>query len=129
MDWADYKALCDSPEVVSRWMLVQTLELVALEGGDAALHRVLTAVLQGPPLPKPVDHRGGPHTDMFRLDLTVEDAGTVAALVVRAAAAGRTTTGTQGRGLGGFAEAWQELVQHLRHSRMHEATGNAPPRA
>jgi hypothetical protein len=128
VDWTDYKVLCDSPDVVSRWMLTQTLELLALEEGQDALHRALAAVLRASPLPKPADHRGGPATDMFRLDLTLEDAGAVAALVLRAAAAGRTTTGTAGRGLGGFAEAWHELAEHLRQRTPPEAGCDVPTR-
>ena len=128
VDWADYKTLCDSPDVVSRWMLTQTLELLALEGGDDALHRALASALQSVPLPKPADHRGGPPTDMFRLELTLEDARSVASLVVKAADAGRVTSGTSERGLGGFAEAWEELVRHLRQPRMSETGSDVPPR-
>jgi hypothetical protein len=128
VDWTDYKDLCDSPDVMSRWMLTQTLELLALEGGDGALHRGLASTLHAPPLAKPADHRGGPATDMFRLELTLEDARSVTALVVRAAAYGRTTSGTAGRGLGGFAEAWQELTQYLGRPGLPAAGSDVPPR-
>lgn len=129
VNWTDYKALCDSPEVLSRWMLTQTLELLTLEEGCDEVFRALSAALQAPPLPKPADHRGGPATDMFRLALSREDAEAVAALVARAAAAGRTTSATAGRGLGGFTEAWQELVQQLRQPRTSEAGADDPPAA
>ena len=116
MEWRHYKALCDSPDVLSRWMLNQTLELLSPDspgGAFAALRLALAGTLEGPPLAKPVDHRGGPATDMFRVGLSVDEARSVVTLVARAAAAGRPTRATAGRGLGGFVEAWQELVEHL----------------
>lgn len=118
MDWNEYKALCDTPDVVSRWMLVQTIELLGLESAGEALLAALERALRGAPLAKPPGHKGGAATDMFRLALSLEEAQAVAALVARAAAAGRTTGATSGRGLGGFAEAWEELVAHLAASEL-----------
>ena len=82
MDWATYKARCDHPRVLSRWMLTRTAQWVEPPVA-AALHDAMRAR----PLPKPRDHQGGPATDMFEVDL---DAPTVAAIldgVERAAAA------------------------------------------
>lgn len=96
MDWDEYKKRCDTPGVVSRWMLERTAELV-----DPSVAAHLLAAMSGKPLPKPEGHKGGPETDMFELDL--EDAVTAAVVeaVERAHAAG------VGK-LGGFVAAWRE---------------------
>ena len=104
MDWQRYKALCDRPDVMSRWMLVETACLV-----PAALRPPLRAAVAQTPLSKPPDHRGGDLTDMFDVALD-EFADDVLAAVEAAVARGETTT--QGRGLGGFVAAWRELKEH-----------------
>ena len=101
MDWERYKALCDRPNVMSRWLLTETAAVVSAE-----LRQPLLAAMQQPPLPKPPDHKGGAETDMFELTLD-EFVDRILAAVERAAARGKTTT--QGRTLGGFAPAWREL--------------------
>ena len=106
MDWDRYKRLCDQPNVVSRWMLEQTLEL--LEGEEVAA--VLKGALASKPLTKPTDHRGGQATDMFVLDVPHAQRATICCLVGAAADAGRVTSNTTGRGLGGFVEAWGEYL-------------------
>ncbi len=109
MDWDRYKALCDTPDVCSRWMLQQTLELL----NDGALQARLERVLAEQPLPKPEDHRGGAATDMFRVDLSFEEVQAVRRQVEAARSRGATTSATRGRGLGGFIEAWQEYEAFL----------------
>jgi hypothetical protein len=109
MDWERYKGLCDSPEVCSRWMIEQTLELL----GDVDVAVSLRSTLRGKPLDKPSDHRGGAATDMFVLTLSLDDARAIGAAVQTALASGQTTSGTRARGLGGFAEAWDEYRRHL----------------
>jgi hypothetical protein len=123
VNWDRYKLLCDLPDVLSRWMLLQTVELLQQEPHSAAVAVLLEQTLRGEPLCKPVDHRGGPLTDMFRLSLTATDAAALLDAVTRASAAGRSTTGTAARGLGGFVEAWSELARCLleRASRDSEA--------
>jgi hypothetical protein len=109
MDWDRYKALCDRPDVLSRWLLEQTLELV----DDAALAGRLRRALAGAPVPRPPDHRGGPELDMLEPRLELADVEAVHRAVTAAAAAGRTTSATRGRGLGGFIEAWDEYRRWL----------------
>ncbi|MFW6093074.1 MAG: hypothetical protein ACODAC_03800 [Pseudomonadota bacterium] len=109
MDWNEYKALCDTPDICSRWMLLQTLELL----DDLALAARLRRLLAGRPLEKPLDHQGGAATDMLPVDLTLVEAAAVRRQVERAACRGAVTSGTRRRGLGGFVEAWQELETHL----------------
>lgn len=108
LDWDAYKRLCDTPDVISRWMLEQTAEL--LEG---ALRAELEATLSGPSLPKPDDHKGNAATDMFQLRLARQQVVAVHERVARAVVAGESTSGTRARGLGGFEEAWREYVDHL----------------
>ena len=118
MDWERYKRLCDSPSVFSRWMLAQTLELLADacdEAGreSAAARASLMASVTRQPLPRPADHRGDSRTDMFELDLTATDARVILYRVQEAVAADSTTAATRNRGLGGFVEAWQEYLDYL----------------
>ena len=103
MDWQRYKALCDRPDVMSRWMLVETACLV-----PAALQPPLRAAVAQTPLPKPHDHKGGELTDMFEVALD-EFVDEILAAVEAAVARGETTT--QGRGIGGFVAAWRELKE------------------
>ena len=108
MDWDAYKRLCDTPAVLSRWMLEQTMELL-----DTALRAELQAAMSCPPIAKPEDHKGGPATDMFQLTLERPQVLAVHARVAAAVVAGERTTGTGARGLGGFEEAWREYLDHL----------------
>lgn len=118
MNWAAYKRTCDEPDVVSRWMLEQTSELLATAEWD--LSDALKRVLQnGVPLPRPADHKGGRATEMFRLELSGAAARRICDCVVTAAAAEIETNGTHGRGLGGFVEAWQEFA-----AATHKSTKN-----
>lgn len=114
MDWNDYKALCDSPQMFSRWMIEQSIELL---NGSPHLADRLLRVLRGESLDKPVDHRGGAVTDMFEVALVVDDARAIHRTVIDAVSVGRTTSGTKPRGLGGFAQAWGEYVVHVERER------------
>ena len=86
-------------------MLEQTSELL-----DEPLAAAVRAPLGGEPLSKPADHSGGSATDMFVLRLGVSSRLEVLRAVSEACASGATTSGTAGRGLGGFVEAWQEYA-------------------
>ena len=105
VDWPDYRRLCDRPDVVSRFLLEQTAELLT----DDGLAKRLEGVLATTPIEKPEGHRGPPASDMFVLDLDVDDVAAVATELQRALAAGRTTSATEVRGLGGFLAAWLEI--------------------
>ena len=101
MDWDEYKKRCDTPSVVSRWMLERTAELM-----DAGVAEHLLAATSGEPLPKPEGHKGGPDTDMFELHLDDAIADAVLEAVERAHATG------SGK-LGGFVMAWREYRSRL----------------
>lgn len=109
MDWQTYKEITDRPEVMSRWMLEQSAELVP----KALAHRMLQHVRLAP-VAKPLGYKGTRHVDMFELDLAAEDVRQILACVRAAVAAERTTSGTRDRGLGGFLPAWQALADALR---------------
>lgn len=102
IDWQSYKALCDRPDVLSRWMLEETATLLPGETRTALL-----AILSGTPFPKPTDHKGGQPTDMFAVDLPRDVVRSIAEVVHDAAERGlRTPRSTR---IGGFATAWREL--------------------
>ena len=89
-------------------MLKQTIELLAGQPDLAApLHRALSSA----PLEKPEGHKGGTDTDMLVLGLDASAALAIAERIESAAAEGAETSGTQGRGLGGFREAWREYSE------------------
>ncbi len=86
-------------------MLTQTAELL-----DGPLAGLLHGVTAGEPLPKPSDHTGGEETDMFVLRLSPASRLAVLQAVEAACAAGRSTSATVTRGLGGFVAAWREYA-------------------
>lgn len=119
MDWDRYKQLCDTPSVFTRWMLEQTSELMTQDGSkEGLLHRVLRQTA----LAKPEDHKGGPATDVFELDLALDEVVDIVRVVVAAHTAGTTTSATRQRGLGGFVEAWQEYENYLRVEQGRDGT-------
>ena len=106
MDWERYKQLCDQPNVFSRWMLQQTIELL----GEGPVVDALVGAMRAPAVEKPCGHRGGPATDMFVLELEAGARRAVVDLVIVAREAGAVTEATSARGLGGFVEAWSEYL-------------------
>jgi len=102
VDWTAYKRKCDEPDVFSRWMLQRTAELLAPEPVAAKL----LAAVAGVRVAKPADHRGGPETDMFVLSLETEECELIVEVLEAMRADGWRWA--DGRGLGGFVEAWQE---------------------
>lgn len=102
IDWQRYKALCDRPDVLSRWMLEETATLLSGE-----IRSALLAVLDDTPFPKPPDHKGGEATDMFAVDLPADVVRSIVEAVVDAAKRGLRTP--RSPKIGGFATAWREL--------------------
>jgi hypothetical protein len=106
MDWPRYRALCDRPDVCSRWMLERTLAL--LESGPAAAE--LARILAAEPLPRPADHFGPPATDMFVAELDAVLVAATYAAIRDAAAAGRLAAVLGARSPTGFVAAWREFA-------------------
>ena len=102
IDWQRYKALCDRPDVLSRWMLEETAALLPGETRSALL-----GILGGTPFPKPPDHKGGEVTDMFAVDLPSDVVRSIVEVVLVAAERGLRTP--RSARIGGFATAWREL--------------------
>lgn len=111
VSWQSYKALCDRPDVLSRWMLEETAALLA---GDT--RAALLEIADGTPLPKPTDHKGGEATDMFEVALSKDVVRVIVDTVDEAADRGlRTPRSTR---IGGFATAWRELQAAQEASRV-----------
>lgn len=112
MDWPTYKALCDRGDVQSRFLLEETLVLLnRLPSDDLAT--VLVAELSTRPLPKPLDHRDQPLSDMFELCMTLQSANAIHDVVSSAEQSGADTPRTRNRGLAGFTAAWSEVCDMI----------------
>ena len=109
MDWATYKLLCDRPDYWSRWMLEQCCHLLA-QLDEPSLKLVLEQGSNGEPLLTPQDHVGTAATQMFRLQLSMDNRQRLLAAIQAANECELTTPQTQTRGLGGFVQAWQEYA-------------------
>lgn len=107
MEWTDYRELCDRGDVLSRYLLDCSIDLLAA-ADETMLAQRLAGVLAEQPLPKPADHRAGAAADFFVVAIEPEAARRIVEVVVAAREAGRRTA--SGRSLGGFEEAWQEYV-------------------
>ena len=103
MDWNHYRSICDTPNVLSRWMLERSAVLLE-DDGEAGLARVLREAALARPLDKPEGHRGGADTDFFVVDLREHQVRKV--LAIAGAAADR-------RAGAGFVAAWQEYADWL----------------
>jgi len=112
MDWPSYKVLCDRPDVLSRWTIERTVELLESPGGEAhPLATALRGMLASAPLPRPADHSGPPATDMFAAALDAQGVAAACAAVEQAAADGRLAEVLGGRSPVGFVAAWREYAQ------------------
>jgi len=108
--WEAYRQICERGDVLSRWMLERSIDLL-LAAGEKQLVARLRDLLATAPVPKPPDHRAGAATDFFVLDLDLAAGERIRVVVAAAAAAGIRTS--EGRSLGGFSEAWQEYVDWM----------------
>ena len=113
MDWQTYKRLCDQPDYWSAWMIDQCCQLLqASDVSEAtAVDQTLRADLSRPFLPQPPDHSGDVRTQMFQVTITQEQAQLLLGVIDHAAGKRAFSQDTQSRGLGGFAEACEELIQ------------------
>lgn len=107
VDWASYRETCDRGDVLSRYLLTGTIDLLAA-AEEAMLAQRLQHILGEDPLTKPLGHRAGSAADFFVLKLELASARRILEVVRAARGAGQRTAA--GRSLGGFAEAWQEYL-------------------
>lgn len=89
----------------------QCIELLG-QMHEQALQRMLVDALKNPPLEMPADHTGPEATQMFCLVVPVSVRCEFLRAISHASATGLSTAATQGRGLGGFVEAWRDYAQY-----------------
>ena len=113
MEWQTYKQLCDQPDYWSAWMIDQCCELLQFSDVPEATAVALTllADLRKPFLPQPPNHSGDVRTKMYQVTITQEQGHLLLEVIKHAARQRLFTQGTQSRGLGGFAEACEELIR------------------
>ena len=104
--WSTYRARCDAGDVLSRWLVERTVELLE-DVGDGVLAARVSVVLEEAVLTRPVDHRGGAEADFFQARLAYADVCAVATRLAALATDPSVRLRT-GRGLGGLPEAWAE---------------------
>ena len=75
-----------------------------------AVDQTLRTDLSRPFLPQPPDHAGDFRTHMYQVTITQEQGYLLLEVIEHAARQRLFTQGTQFRGLGGFAEACEELI-------------------
>jgi len=94
-------------------MIDQCCQLLQASDVSEALEvdQALRADLSRPFLPQPPDHSGDFRTQMYQVTITQEQGQLLLGVIEHAARQGLFTQGTQSRGLGGFAEACEELIR------------------
>lgn len=107
LDWETYKTLCDRGDVLSRFLLTETVSILDAAGEREAAEQ-LRVVLAGVPLPKPPGFKGGAATDCFQVALCPAVLHVILDAVATAWSSGARTA--SGRHLGGFVEAWRECL-------------------
>ncbi|MCR9277557.1 MAG: hypothetical protein NXH85_06245 [Pseudomonadaceae bacterium] len=107
MDWSEYKLLCDSPDVLSRFLLEITASMLS---DEPVLRRRLHAQLTSTPLPTPADHHGPSPADMYAVDINVVEAHAIATIVGKLPDSAGSEYGLTS--LAGVRAAWGELAEH-----------------
>jgi hypothetical protein len=112
VDWSAYRAICDRGDVLSRWLLLHSAELLESAGQSALAARLRAIPAQAAALPRPADHRGGAETDFFTVTLELAVVREIHDRIAGLAADPARRL-SNGRGLGGMVEAWGECVAWL----------------
>lgn len=105
MDWDTYKKLSHDPEYFTRWALDKTSHYV-----DDSIKSVLEAITQGTPLAKPIDHKGGIETDVFRINVVRAIALTIVDSLTQAATVEKIKGGSAQPNLSPLIRSWEEYV-------------------
>ena len=94
-------------------MINQCCELLEFSDDPEATAVVLTlrADLRKPFLPQPPDHSGDARTQMYQVTITPEQCQLLLGVIDQAAHRRAFSQNTQSRGLGGFAQACEELIR------------------
>jgi len=101
-NWADYKVMCNRPDVFSREILTWTI----FHCGACETARRLSDVLTGTAIVRPPDSRTDPRADMFVVTITAVD---VRAILGRLASAVFVKTGRYRHA----TIVWQEYLDYL----------------
>lgn len=110
MDWSTYKDLCHQPNILSRWLLLETQKLLSNTEEGSAIKLQLQQILEGQPLPRPLDHKGNSRVDMFMVVLPSVVVRQIWTTVKQA----KTTDVNQASitpNLTGISAAWKELLE------------------
>lgn len=111
VDWADYKRLCDQPNVMSR-NLIEVTAALARDSDKAALSQLLLGACEGDGaawLERPPDHHGDERTHMLKVGYSREQVDEVLALLDSA-----ECQAGQVRRLVAFRAAWLEYWDWLK---------------
>ena len=109
MDWDTYKELSHSPPYFTRWALDRTVTHVTGSTLEQ-LERCKSEVV----LEKPPDHKGGPETDVIRLELSDECVRAIVEALQNARAQAKLSDGSSQPNLGALIKSWEEYEQWLR---------------
>ena len=111
MDWDDYKELSHSPPYFTRWALDRTADVLDQYGV-----MMLRSGIREPPLEKPSDHKGGPETDVLKVELSI---GIVEQVLNKLRQLASSTDGTIQNApfkLDPLIKSWEELHDWLEES-------------
>lgn len=108
MDWETYKELSHSPPYFTRWALDRT----ATHLTGTAFDRLEQCKSQQA-LEKPTDHKGGPETDVIRLELSGECVHTIIEALQEARVQVKLNKGSAQPNLGTLIKSWEEYQKWL----------------
>ena len=97
MNWAEYKRLCDQPQVMSRHLLVSTAEIVEACGEQELGSRLRRACSRAP-IERPPDHKGDSRSHMFHTTMSRAEVDRIVNLL----------EGSEVSGTGAMCAAWRE---------------------
>ena len=108
MRWEAYKQQCEQRDVLSRWVIEQTAELL-----DDDLRGRVLAELAAEPLPRPSGHVGDRRADMFLINDLGDVALAVSAAVGQAVRGGRCTSAATTLGVRRFDAVWRSYAGYV----------------
>ena len=108
MDWETYKELSHSPPYFTRWALDRTATHLTGPVLDQLEHCKSQQALE-----KPADHKGGPETDVIRLELTGECVLTIIEALQAAHVQVKLNEGSAQPNLGTLIKSWEEYLEWL----------------
>lgn len=108
MDWKTYAELSHEPCYFTRWALVNTQPYL-----ESAHVQFLQAAMLAEPLSKPLGHKGGAETDVFKLELSHQTTDSVLHSLECAIVQPSNESAQIQRKLRGLIQKWSEYKQFL----------------